>query len=167
MLKGYWLVGRHNDTVPRVRKEVGGGEKHTEGAVLLHVHPGGGCCFTNEWRQLLSLMLGGGWGWAMGRDAKKHHTPEQSGRGRKRKKFICWLSSTSCPSISWSSPQGCDGPSPLRGCLTWSLSLAEVRPYRAVFPLKWWEEPETLATWPGWQNQCVTVTAGEQSKQPV
>lgn len=44
------------------RLEVGKDGKPTEGAVLLHVHPGGGCCFTNEWRQLLSLMLGGGWG---------------------------------------------------------------------------------------------------------
>lgn len=78
------------------------------------------CYFTYTWvvAAVSPMRLGGfsvslwGWGTGPGRDAKGQNEEER---------YLLALS-YSCPSISWSSSQGCDCPSPLPGCITWSLS---------------------------------------------
>ena len=102
--------------------------------------------------------VGSGW------DMQKCHTLEQCLGGWVRNKFIGWLPPISCVSIRWSSPTGhyfpCTPrlpPWPLSGC-------REVRPQGVVLHLKQWEEPEMLAIYFTWWNQCVTRAAGEWGK---
>lgn len=64
MLLVSWEAQWHGDQSEERGVEVGKDGEHIEGNVLLHIHMGGGCCFTDASRRLLSLVVGvGHWTW--------------------------------------------------------------------------------------------------------